>query len=421
MEKFIIEGGHALSGHIAVNGAKNHVLKMIPACFLASEPTTITNVPALEDVARMLDIVENIGGTVNRISTREIQIIPPQKFSGQMPRELVKKMRASIVFAGPLLARYGQVSIAHPGGDNIGKRPIDFFIEGFALFGATVEKEGDTYHFSAPNGLVGATCLFPTMSVMGTETLMMTAVLAKGRTVLKNAACEPEIVALAEYLNSVGAQITGAGTHTINIQGVAELRGGTAHIIPDRIEAGSFIILAAATNSDVTIDGCHPEHLEIPLHILADMGVPLTIHSNAVEVHQRKQKLKPFHLITHEYPGFATDLQPPMTVLLTQAEGESSVRETIYEGRLFYTEVLNTMGAQISLLDLYRVTVNGPTPFIGKEVTSPDIRAGIAMVIAGLLAKGETTVNNIYHIDRGYERIEERLQHIGAHIQRITE
>lgn len=376
----------------------------------------------------MLEIVEEIGGTVKRLGTHAVEITPPQTFSGELPHDLVPKLRASIVLSGPILARYGRVCLPHPGGDNIGKRPIDFFVDGLQALGATVDQHPDQYIFTAPNGLQGTTFVFPTMSVTGTETMMMAAVLAKGETILKNVACEPEIVALAEYLISAGAHIEGAGTHTIRIQGSNGelLQGGTCTILPDRIEAGSFVILAAATGSHLQIEQCDPSHLEIPLHILKQMGVSFTVHQKekTIEVHERNtenEPLKPIDLITHEYPGFPTDLQAPMTVLLTQAAGESMVRETIYDGRLFYTDLLNGMGAQISLLDPYRAIVQGVTPLIGKEVASPDIRAGIAMVIAGLIAEGSTTIQNIYQIDRGYEHIEQRLQHIGAQIKRTNE
>jgi len=224
---------------------------------------------------------------------------------------------------------------------------------------------------------------------------------------------------LAEYLVSVGARITGAGTHTMTITGGELLRGGEAHIIPDRIEAGSFAMIGAATNSEITITHCDPQTIEIPLKILRSIGVPFEVSEDTIAMHKRKGDLIATDIVTHEYPGFPTDLQAPMSIVLTQAKGQSTVRETIYDGRLFYTDTLNTMGADIQLLDPYRATIEGPTPLRGKTVASPDIRAGIAMVIAGLIADGETTIQNIYQIDRGYERIEERLRAIGATIERV--
>lgn len=418
METFVLHGPSMLAGEIAVNGAKNHALKMITACLLSSEQTTITNVPMVEDVRRMLEIVENIGGMVKHEAEGRITISAPDSFNGQLPQEIVPKLRASIVLLGPLLARYGAVTLPHPGGCNLGKRPIDFFIDGFEALGATCVSKNDSYVFSAKKGLVGAEILFPSISVTGTETMMLAAVLASGTTVLKNAACEPEIVALAEYLRSVGADIEGAGTHSITIRGGELLHGGTASIIPDRIEAGSFMIMGVATNSELTVTNCNPLHLENPIALLRSMGAHIDVTESSIQVKKRKGDLLSLDMVTHEYPGFPTDLQAPLTVLLTQAHGEGMVRETIYDGRLFYTDTLNTMGANITLLDPYRALVNGPTPLRGKKVASPDIRAGIAMVIAGLLAEGETTIQNIYQIDRGYERIEQRLQSIGANIER---
>lgn len=421
MEKFVIHGGAKLSGSLAVNGAKNHVLKMIPACFLADGPTTIHNVPQVEDVLRLLEIVENIGGQVKRIDGHTVSIEPPVDFKGQLPADLVPKLRASIVLVGPLLARYGVVNLPHPGGCNLGKRPIDIFISGFEALGASVVEKKDHYSFIAKKGLVGTEFIFPLISVTGTETMMMAAVMAQGETVLKNSACEPEVVALADFLNQQGAKIEGAGTHTITIQGGGLLAAGEGTVIPDRIETGSFVMLAAATRSNLKIINCDPTHIQVPLKILDSIGVHTTITQDTIEVHAVKGDIQPAQIVTHEHPGFPTDLQSPMTVLLTQANGDSMIRETVYDGRLFYTDQLNSMGANIRLLDPYRAEVEGPTPLRGKQVASPDIRAGIAMVIAGLIAEGVTNIQNIYQIDRGYERIEERLQQVGARIERVCE
>ena len=407
-----------MSGTIAVRGAKNHALKIIPAAFLSQEKTIISNVPQVEDVLRMLEIVKSLGGQIENKGNNTISILPPKKFNGQLSRKLVPKLRASLVLLGPLLVRYKKVSLPHPGGCNLGKRPINFFIDGFKALGAKVEYKKDAYIFSANKGLKGTKFIFPHISVTGTETIMLAAVLAKGKTILINAACEPEIKELADYLNSVGAKIKGAGTHTIEIDGVKALSGGKVKVMPDRIEAGSFTILAAATKSHLKIIDCHPEQLDVLLKILEAIGVKTKTGKNYIEVFPAK-KLLAHDIITHEYPGFATDLQAPMTVLLTQAHGQSVVRETIYEGRLFYTDILNGLGAKISLLTPFRALVHGPTPLKGKEVVSPDIRAGIAMVIAGLIAVGTTEINNIYQIDRGYEEIDKRLAAVGAKIKRI--
>lgn len=420
MERFIIKGGRKLNGTISVKGAKNHALKIIPAAFLSQHKTIISNLPQVEDVFRMLEIVETIGGKVEKKGRGVVSIQPPSKFNGRLPRKLVPKLRASLVLLGPLLVRYKKVSLPHPGGCNLGKRPINFFIDGFKALGAKVEFKNDAYIFSTKKGLVGTKFVFPHISVTGTETLMLAAVLAKGRTTLINAACEPEIQALADYLNSTGAKIKGAGTHTILIEGVKILKGGIAKVIPDRIEAGSFAILGVATNSHLKINNCVPSHLEAPLKILTAMGAKIKTGANYIEIFPAKTLIA-HNIVTHEYPGFATDLQAPITVLLTQANGQSIVCETIYEGRLFYTDLLNSLGAKISLLTPYRAIVHGPTRLKGKEVISPDIRAGIAMVIAGLIAKGETIIDNVYQIDRGYENIDKRLQAVGARIIRTKE
>lgn len=419
MEKFIITGGKKLHGTISVKGAKNHALKMIPAAFLVNGRTVIKNIPHVEDVERMLEIVAEIGGKAERLKKDVVAITPPKKFNGVLPRELMPKLRASLVLLGPLLARYQKVILPHPGGCNLGKRPINFFIEGFKEFGAKVILKDDAYQFSAAQGLKAIHYIFPQISVTGTETLMLAAILAKGKTILENTACEPEIKALADYLNSVGAKISGAGTSTITIEGSNKLLNpGIATIIPDRIETGSFVILAAATKSDLTITDCEPQHIAIPLKILEKIGVKTKIGKNYIKVLSTK-KIKPIDVTTHEYPGFPTDLQAPMTVLLTQAAGDSIIRETIYEGRLFYTDSLNNMGAKIYLASPFRAIVHGATALRGKKVVSPDIRAGIAMIIASLIAKGKSEIENIYQVDRGYEDIDERLQKIGAQIKRI--
>jgi len=407
-----------LHGELSVNGAKNHVLKLIPAAFLFDGPITIHNVPQVEDVFRLLEIVEQIGGTVNR-DNRTVTITPPEHFDGKLSTELVPKLRASLVLIGPLLARYGRVELPSPGGDKIGRRPLNFFVDSFRALGAQVTERDEMYDFRGKKGLRGCEIFLPRITVTGTETIMMAAVLAEGVTVIKNAACEPEVVALGEFLMAQGAKISGIGTHTVTIEGGKLLTGGEVKVIPDRIEAGSFAMLAAATGSDLTITNCRPDHLELPLQMMMQMGVKLETTPDSIHVYGSRGDLEPIEVVTHEYPGFPTDLQSPMTILLTQASGTSHVRETIFEGRLFYTDELNRMGAKISLLDPYRILVDGPMELIGKTLTTPDLRAGIAMLIAGLIAKGTTTIQNIYHIDRGYERIEERLAAIGADITRI--
>jgi UDP-N-acetylglucosamine 1-carboxyvinyltransferase len=393
-------------------------LKILAASILSEREITVNHVPNIEEVNRLLELMETIGTTVTR--NGEQVILKTEKIkTGELDAELVKKIRAAVLLVGPLLARHGEVKMPHPGGCAIGQRPIDLFIEGFKKFGVEVKEEFDHYHFKTKK-LKGMTYIFPKISVTVTEALMMTATLAEGATVLKNAACEPEIPALAEYLNRVGAKITGAGTHTIIIEGVKKLGAETFEVIPDRIEAGSFAILGALLAEDLKIINCVPEHLESLFVMFDKVGVDYQIGRDWIQVFGAK-KLKAADIQTHEYPGFVTDLQSPFSVLLTQAVGMSMVHETIFEGRLFYTDMLNQMGAKIIMCDPHRVLIQGPTPLYGRRLTSPDLRTGFAMIIAALAASGETEIDNIYQIDRGYENIEKRLQAVGADIRRIVD
>jgi len=323
------------------------------------------------------------------------------------------------MFVGPMLARYGEVKFPHPGGCVIGAagRPIDLFLEGFAALGAKVEVKDNYYQISAKK-LSGAEIFFTTATVTGTQSLMMTACFASGQTILKNCAMEPEIEALALYLNRQGAKITGAGTPTIIIEGVEKLNAGVCEIIPDRIEAGSFALMAAATNSEIKITRCNPEHLLNLLTIFDKIGVNYERGADWLLM-KKSDKIRAYDLKTHEYPGFSTDLQSPYIVLMTQASGTSLIQETIYDRRLIWTDMLSQMGANIIMCDPHRVVVAGPTKLYAKKLISPDIRAGIALVIAGLIAQGTTEIDNIYQIDRGYEKLDQRLRNLGAAIKRV--
>ena len=411
-EYFVINGGKKLEGEIAVGIAKNAALKILAASILTGEPVKLPQMPNIEDVDRMKELLIDLGAKFsgNFINSSGIK-------KTDLNYKIADRFRASIVLTGPILARYGKVSFPHPGGCTLGKRPIDFFIDGFSAFGAKVKKRGDIFTVTSKK-LIGNKFVFPTISVTGTENLMMMAVLAQGKTILKNAACEPEIENLAAFLNSLGAKISGAGTPSIEINGVKELNGGAWNGFPDRIESGTFIILAIASKSNIKIKNCHPEHLEVLLSLLKKAGADLEIGADYVIV-KPVRNLRAIDVKTREYPGLATDLQAPLTVLLTQANGISLVHETIYEGRLFYTDILNQMGANIIMADPHRVIVQGPSKLRGKKINSPDIRAGMALIIAALLAKGQSIVDNIYQIDRGYEKIDERLQALGADIKRI--
>jgi len=422
MSKFIINGQKPLSGEIIVSGSKNAALKIFPVALLTDDYIKIFNVPEIEDVSRAQEMLIALGGEVKKVKDGIYDI----KFSGKdkktinLPASLVNKFRASIMFVGPTLVRFGSVSFPHPGGCVIGAgiRPIDLFLDSFEKMGAKV-KISDGYYRLTAKKLKGADIFFSKISVTATESLMMTACLADGETILKNCAMEPEIVSLADYLNSVGAKIKGAGTSIINIKGVKKLRGGEYKIIPDRIEAGTFAMIAAASNSgEINIKNCQSEHLESLWALFDKIGVNYKLSKDSVTI-GRSKKLLACDATTHEYPGFATDLQSPYTVLMTQAHGSSLIHETIYDRRLIFTDILTQMGANIIMADPHRVVVNGPTKLYGRKLVSPDLRAGVALIIAALISRGRTEIDNIYQIDRGYEKLDERLRNLGADIKRV--
>ena len=420
-----LAGKRTLSGEVKIVGAKNAALKAIAASILFRGPLLLENVPEIEDVSRILEILRTMGANVSSDGHR-VSVDTTHLNSTVLTPEISKRLRASIVLTGPLLSREGRVKFPHPGGCVIGDRPIDLFLEGFKKMGASIKHVGKFYDLHAPKtGLRGAELFFRTQSVTGTETFMMAATLAKGVTTIKNAAMEPEIVWLAELLNASGAHIEGAGTPTITIRGGARLtqKGKAYPVIPDRIEAGSFLILGALAAKKLTIKNIVPEHLESLIETLEYSGVVIEREKTALTVCAPKDpsRLRAVSIRTHEYPGFPTDLQAPFMIYLTQVTGESLVFETIFEGRLNYTESLNRMGANITMMDPHRVLVKGSTTLRGKRLESPDLRAGLAFVIAGIIAEGDSEIHNVYNIDRGYERIEERLRAIGVSVVRVEE
>lgn len=420
MDKFIINGGKKLSGSVAVVGAKNSALKALAASLLLDGETVIEKVPQIEDIHRLVEIIKDIGvGISENGSTYTITDSKVKK--NILEPHLHQKIRSSVLLVGPMLLQTKEVAFPHPGGCVIGQRPIDYFLDGFAKFGVEIDERSDGYTLYAKS-LQPAKIVFPRISVTGTEAMMMFASRIPGTTTLMNAAMEPEIPALAEFLNGCGAKISGAGTSTIVIEGVESLSGGKFVTPPDRIEAGTFAILGAATNSEITVTDIEPAHLEVLWELFRKANVQFTLGENSVTMHPSPnlQALEK-DVVTHEYPGLPTDLQAPLTVLMTQAKGNSLIFETVYEGRLFYIDKLNSMGAKILMCDPHRVLVSGPTPLFGRKITSPDIRAGIALVIAALVAQGETELDNVYQIDRGYENIEQRLQALGADIKREKE
>lgn len=419
-------GKRALAGELPVRGSKNAALPAFSASLLFDAPLLLSNVPRISDVAAMGDIIEVLGGKMERRSADEIAVDARKTQSARLPHEPAKKMRASVILAGPLLARFGEASFPHPGGCVIGARPIDIFMDAFEKMGAHCEEDKQEYRVHAPKtGLCGADIFFRQPTVTGTETLMLAATRARGTTFLRNAAMEPEVVFLAELLQSGGADICGVGTPTIEIRGNKQpllAPKKSARVIPDRIEAGSFLILAALLGKEMLITNCIPEHIRILIEFLRGAGVSIEETNTALRV-RTGATLKPyksFSIKTHEYPGFPTDLQAPLAVFLTQASGEALIHETIFDGRLAYTSDLVSMGADISLWDAHRATVRGPRKLKGRELHGPDLRAGLAYLIAALVARGTSVVGNAALIDRGYERIEERLASIGATIERVS-
>jgi len=413
-----LDGAKKLQGEISVGGAKNAALKVMASAVLFTDHVDIRNIPEIEDVNRMSELLGGIGISIETSKNRRILTLP-KKLETTLPDGPARSMRSSIVLTGPLLARMGRVAFPNPGGCSLGNRPIDLFIDGFKRFGATIRSEGETYVAEAPKGLHGMEFFFKVQSHTGTETLMMAATLAQGRTVLKNCALEPEVKSLADFLNACGAHITGAGTSTIVIEGGEPLTSGKKvyETMPDRIETGSFMILGTLAGKKITIKGCVPEHVEIITEILRTAGSKIEIQKDTITVYGA-QSVSAVNVRTHEYPGLPTDLQAPIAVLLTQADGESALFETIYEGRLGYISDLVFMGAHITPQDTHRVLIKGSTKLSGKKVKAPDLRAGIAFVIAAIIAKGESIVENAYVIDRGYENLTERLTALGVDIRR---
>ncbi len=400
--KFVVPGlagQRTLRGSVRVGGAKNAALKALAAGVLFEDEVTFENLPEIEDVKRMQELLA--GG------------LPVLK------KDIAERLRASIVLTGPTLARYGTVTFPFPGGCVLGERPIDLFLEGYKALGATVEETEDLFTISGT--LRGAEIFFPIVSVTATETLMMAAVLANGTTILRNAAMEPEIVSLTDYLVSCGANITGVGTPTVTIEGRAGklLRSeGKPYVTPpDRIETGSFVLLGALAGEEVTITHCEPKHVDALLVLLRRAGVRLEVGESSITV-KKGGPYKSVSVRTHEYPGFPTDLQAPMSVFLTQCEGEATILETIFDGRFRHIDDLVRMGADITVMNPHRVLIKGPARLTAKELESPDLRGGLAYILAAVVAEGTSSIDNAYLIDRGYEHIEERLQNLGLNITR---
>jgi UDP-N-acetylglucosamine 1-carboxyvinyltransferase len=429
MAKFKIVGENRLNGEFKVSGAKNAALKMVAAAVMISGKTILHNVPKIDDIERMIDVIKSLGAKVEY--TDHTLIIDATNIKSYSPDEKpVKKLRGSVVIIGPLLARFGKAHFSEPGGCLIGSRPIDTHLKAFEAMDVSVEisDKGEKFFLQGgaqfKNGNIEV--VLSEMSVTATENIMMAAVLRHGKTEIKVAACEPEIVDLANFLITAGAKISGAGTHTITIEGVKNLNSVEHAVIPDRIEAGTIAIAAAICGGRVVVKDIIPDHLALVLSKFSEMSVDFEIlptndnHSDLV-INQRSQLVAPqsAKLDVRQYPGLPTDLQAPLAVLATQAKGETRIFETLFNMRFEYTKWLVEMGAKIDILNPFLVEINGPVLLHGQEIESSDIRGGAALVLAALCARGTTIISNIEYIDRGYEKLDERLKKLGAEIERI--
>ncbi len=420
MARFLINGPSRLKGRVKISGAKNSALKIMAASIMAKGTTVLKNVPKIDDVFTMIEVLRKLGADV-AFADNVLTIDPKDIGSFEAPYELVRKMRASILVAGPLLSRFGQVKIAIPGGCNIGSRQIDLHLKGFEVMGAKSKTEHGYVYLKASNSLLkkklkGAHIDLDFPSRGATENIIMSATLADGKTVINNAAREPEIIDLANYLNQCGAQITGAGTHSIQIDGVDSLKGTTYRVMPDSIEAGTFIGAGALCAKEVIIEDAIYANIEIFCEKLKEIGAAITkIDETTIKVVKPRSGLKPAFVSTLPYPGFPTDLQPIIAVILSLADGNSIVTENVFENRFMYVDELNRMGSNIKI-DGHHAVITGVEKLSGAPVTAFDLRAGAALVIAGLAASGKTEVSDASHIQRGYESFDTKLQSIGADI-----
>lgn len=419
MRKIIINGGKPLSGEVAVSGAKNSVVALIPAIILADDVITLDGVPAISDVDSLIEIMEIMGAKI-RYENETLEIDPKSVKSISMPYGKINSLRASYYFYGSLLGRFGKATVGLPGGCDLGPRPIDLHLKAFEAMGATVSFEGENMHLEATNGrLHGAHIYMDTVSVGATINTMLAAARAEGKTVIENAAREPEIIDIATLLNNMGAHIRGAGTDMITIEGVDSLQSTRHQVIPDRIEAGTYIALAAAVGQGVRITNVLYEHLDSFIAKLEEMGVHMTVEEDAIFV-EKQEQLKAVSIKTSPYPGFATDLQQPLTPLLLTANGRGTIIDTIYEKRVNHVPEMARMGAKISIVG-GKIAYEGPNQLSGAQVKATDLRAGAALVTAGLMAEGRTEISNIEFILRGYSNIIQKLQALGADIQLIED
>ena len=421
MDKFRIRGGKALRGTVTISGAKNSALPVMAAALLTAEPVKLHNIPKVRDLITMSKLLAFMDAkvSVTEFPSSDYEIEAPKLNHTEAPYELVKTMRASVLTLGPLMARVGAARVSLPGGCAIGARPVDLHLKALEQMGAEIGTSHGYIEARAPKGrLKGAHIVFEKITVTGTENILMAAALADGETVLENAAREPEVTDLVEMLRKMGAQICGEGTATLRIRGVEKLHGAEHTVIPDRIEAGTFLLAGAITGGDLTIKDCAPEHLGAVIAKLEQAGAPIEIVNETTMRVRGSKKLVGVDMTTEEYPGFATDMQAQYMALATQAEGTSVIVEKIFENRFLHASEMMRMGAHISI-EGHTATVRGPADLSGTVVQASDLRASAGLVLAGLVANGETLIERVYHIDRGYEGIVEKLRGVGADIERV--
>ena len=416
MQQIVIQGGKSLKGKVRISGSKNAALPILAATILTDKKNIIRNVPKLRDIDTFCRLLTSLGTKIKKETNKKVSADCSNISNLEAPYDLVKTMRASFLVMGPLLARFGEAKVSLPGGCAIGARPINLHLKGFQSMGAKI-KIKDGYVLAKAKHLKGAKIYFDQPTVTGTENLMLAAVLAKGTSLIENAAKEPEVVDLAKVLIKMGANIKGAGTDTIKIVGVAHLKGFDHNIIPDRIETGTFMIAAALTNGEIKILNCIPGNVKALIVKLQSAGVEITTKDNSLFV-KGKHSIKPVNLVTSPYPGFPTDMQAQFMVLMTMAKGTSIISETIFENRFMHIAELKRMGADISI-EGHTAMVKGAKKLSGAPVMATDLRASACLILAGLAAKGKTTISRVYHLDRGYEKIEEKLSALGASIKRI--
>jgi UDP-N-acetylglucosamine 1-carboxyvinyltransferase len=418
METFRIEGGKRLEGTVRVSGAKNAALPAMAAALLTAEPVRLRNIPRVRDIVTMGKLLAHMEASVEMspLVPDELTLCAKKLSDAEAPYELVKTMRASVLTLGPLVARTGHARVSLPGGCAIGARPIDLHIQALEKLGAEISTEHG-YVEARANRLRGARLWFEKITVTGTENVMMAAALAEGETLIENAAREPEISDLATLLNAMGGHVEGAGTSTLRIRGVDKLHGADHAVIPDRIEAGTLLVAGAITGGNLLLTHCEPKHLTAVIEKLAHAGIVIREEGNGLSVHNGGP-LTAVDVTTEEYPGFATDMQAQYMALMTQAEGTSAITETIFENRFLHAQEMVRMGAQITI-DGRRAVVRGPSRLSGANVQASDLRASASLVLAALVAEGVTTIERVYHLDRGYERLEEKLGAVGASIERL--